>query len=518
MDPERIEQLRDPAVFPESAERVEIIQTHLSVVCLVGEFAYKLKKAIRLPFVDFTSLENRKKYCEEELRLNRRLCPGVYLSVEELREDTWGGITLRGGEGAIIDFAVKMRRLPPDRMMDVLLAADSVKKEEIEELAQVIARFHKQAERSPEIDWYANPERLARFAVENFEESEKFLGEILSRDLHAALWRKTKQDFTRWIPTLKRRLAEGRAVDGHGDLHARNICLTDPIAVYDCIEFQPAFRCADVALEHAFLLMDLRFRGHQELASIYLDRIEAETGDREMRTILPTLMQYRAVVRSKVSAITASEPEIAAPDREKSANQARRYMRLAAGIAVEERVPLWIAMCGLPGSGKSTVAAVLQETMGWQIFSSDRIRKELAGYSASQKLPAEFYSPGFSEKTYRELESRAKNSPGAICLLDANYRTRRTRTFMRSAAEEAGAALVLIHLAPGKAILQDRLQIRGRQANVISDADGDILEKLASEFEEPREKECDLLIEIIGEGSPEKHADKILARVLESCE
>lgn len=518
MDPKRIEQLRDPSVFPGAAETVDLIQTHLSVVCVVGDFAYKFKKAIELPFVDFSSLENRKRFCEEELRLNRRLCPSEYLSVEKLRESPEGKIALGAESGEIIDYAVKMRRLPADRMMDVLLEDDAVSEKDIVDLAKEVVAFHNHADRGQEIDSFGDPEKLAQFAIKNFEESEKYVDKILSASLHEELFAHTKRDFKKWMPILQERLREGKIVDGHGDLHARNICLTDPIAIYDCIEFEPAFRCGDVALEHAFLLMDLRFRGHPELAKAYLEAVKAETGDGELKNILPLFMQYRAMVRCKVSAITASEQEVDPETRDNAKSEARRYMRLAAGLVVEERRPIWIMLCGLPGSGKSTIAGIFAEELGWNIFSSDRIRKELAGFTPTDRLPEEFYSSEFSNRTYREMIERATGSSSGISILDANYRTAVERAKVKLAAAEARASLVIIHLSPGDEELQRRLVERSEDPESVSDADVEVLGKLASQFEAPHPDECDLLLEASSLGSPETAAEEILSQMCRGIE
>jgi len=526
MDPARIESLRDPAIYPEHPDRVEIVQTHLSVVVLAGASAYKFKKAIRLPFADFTDPERRRWFCAEEVRLNRRLCPEVYVGVADLRRDASGRLRLGasreseepgepGEPGEWIDCAVKMRRLPQERMMDVLLERGGVTEAEVVAVARRVLAFHRAAGRGPEVDAAGDPERLRDFALANFAETRGFFSEAL----HRVLERRTRDDFERLLPVLKTRAASGRLVDGHGDLHARNICLVDPPAIYDCIEFHPAFRCGDTALEHAFLLMDLRFRGHPELARSYLGTVLAEGGDATMGAVLPLFARYRAMVRAKVSAIAAGEGEFSAAERSAAAGTARRYLRLAAALAVEDEAPRWLLCCGLPASGKSVVAAALAAASGgsWPALSSDRVRKELAGVSAGDRLPASFYQAEFSRRTYDELLARAvaATAPGTVVVLDANFRSREERRRFREAARCAGAACDLLRLDPGEETTRERLRRRAAEGGSESDADVAVYEALRHGFEPPGRDEADRLLSHSGEGDPGAVVEEVLAQWLD---
>lgn len=513
MDPERIEELRDPSIYPERPDSVEILQTHLSVVILAGESAYKFKKAIKLPFADFSSLEKRRFYCEEELRLNRRLCPEIYESVVVLRRDEAGSLQL-GGRGEIIDYSVKMLRMPGGRMMDVLLSENSVASKEIEAIARRVVAFHRVAERGPRVSASGDPEKLRDFALANFVETRGFF----PAELHEALATRTRRDFERILPLLKIRAEAGFVVDGHGDLHARNICLIDPPAIYDCIEFNPAFRCGDVATEHAFLLMDLRYRRHPELARIYLDTVLVESHDEGMVELLPALVRYRAMVRAKVSAITAGESEFSSVARAEAGESARQYLRLAAVSAIEEEGPWWLIFCGLPASGKSSIAHSLMQASGeaWSVFSSDRIRKELAGIAATEFLPTRFYSGEFSRLTYGEVSARAKAATAAnsVVILDANFRGRKERSIAFAAAREVGARFVILHVETDERSVIDRLDRRKTDPRTESDADREVYEKVKSQFEGPTAGEADLLLTISGDSGPDIAADAILSALL----
>ncbi|MCB1232923.1 MAG: AAA family ATPase [Verrucomicrobiae bacterium] len=524
MDPDRIELLRNPDVFPEGGNSVEIIQTHLSVVCVVGDFAWKLKKAIRLPFADFSTLEKRKHYCEEELRLNRRLCPDTYLDVVPLRQRPDGAPVFCGeSEGEIVDYAVRMKRLPANRMLDVLLGEGAVTEDDVVSIATRMVAFHHDADRGKETVRHGDPEKLWEFARENFEETRGQVGEeaeaIFPRALHAALESRNRSDFTRHRERLKARAASGHVIDGHGDLHARNICLTDPLAIYDCIEFEPAFRCGDVATEHAFLVMDLRFRGHPELASAYLNAVIAASGDAEMRALMPMLVRYRAMVRAKVSAIAAGEHELSTGDRSEAAESARRYLRLAAASAIEETGPWWLMLCGLPASGKSSLAEGLARASGgaWPIFSSDRIRKELAGIAPTEPLPEAFYATAFSRRTYETLRNRASTATdeAKVVVLDANFREREERARAREAAHKAGAKLAILQVHTDETIIVGRLDRRAGDPSVESDADHAVYRKLAAAFEPPDADEADRWMPVSGDTGAEQGGDAILAALIE---
>lgn len=498
MSPEQIQQLKQPETFPELPEEVKIIQTHMSIVCLAGDRAYKIKKSIKLPFADFSTREKRREFCDQELRLNRRLCPEIYLEVIPLVKQSDGILRFLPageGDGETVDFAVRMVRMPADRMLDVLLEEDdAVSDGQIRDIAHRMTRFHREARRDDEVANLGSPENLRSFALANFEETREMTGEVFPPALHQALKRRAVADFDRFGQLLRQRADAGRVVEGHGDLHARNICMTDPVAIYDCIEFNPGFRCGDVANEHAFLVMDLRFRGHAELARLYLDAVIDISGDEDIRRLMPMLVRYRAMVRAKVSAIAANETEIPENQRHQSAAAAQQYLQLAGATAVEESAPIWIALCGLPATGKSTLARALAEASGktWPVFSSDIMRKQLAGVPPGTRLPESFYSADHSRQTYDALyhlaESASQSHP--VVLLDANFRTRGERSIAREAAGRCGASLVVVETTATESAIRSRLQNRAAQPDTDSDADLAVYQTLKDQFESPGEDEA----------------------------
>ncbi|MBL8739034.1 MAG: hypothetical protein JNL12_21590, partial [Planctomycetes bacterium] len=364
-DPRLLAALADPACFPHAPRAVQLVQTHLSLVCLADQLVYKLKKAITLPFVDFAPLPARRHACREEVRLNRRLCPDVYLGTAALRPVA-GTKALRfaalGDDDGPddVDVAVVMRRLPQERMLDELLRAHTVTTAELEALADHVARFHATTEVLPADRALPLVDELLRFAAANFAELAALPEHGLPRRLLDALAHAQAhaqaRGFAALAEPLRARARSGLCLDGHGDLHARNICMTVPPAIYDCIEFEPRFRCGDQALEVAFLVMDLRYRGATPLADTFVHRYATARGDRELPQLLPTLAAYRAMVRAKVAALAAAEPDLSAADRAGARGSAHRHLELAAALQFEANGPHWLVLCGPPASGKSSLA------------------------------------------------------------------------------------------------------------------------------------------------------------------
>jgi aminoglycoside phosphotransferase family enzyme/predicted kinase len=503
-----LDELRRPACYPDAPERVEIVQTHISIVCLAGPRVYKLKKPVRLSFLDFSTRERRAHFCHEEVRLNRRLCPDVYRGVAELRRGR-EGLNFRG-DGPVVDHAVEMTRLPADRMLDRLLAEGRVRSDEIAALARRIAAFHAAAERGAEVRAAGAPDGLAARMRANFADTRAMIGPVFDGGLHAALEEATERDVARLLPILARRAAAGRVVDGHGDLHARNVCLTDPPAVYDCIEFSAAFRCGDVAVENAFLTMDLRYRGHRELRAAYVDAYVAASGDDEQPELLPPLERYRAMVRAKVGALASAEPEVDSSDRVAAVASARRHARLAAALAIEEGGALWVAVAGPPASGKSALARAVAGVTGSPVLSSDRLRKEILGITPTVRAPAAAYAPAVSDRVYATLLRRAAGA-GPVVLLDANWPTRARRAALAAAARDAGARVVVAALDVSPAIARRRLAERAAEPHAVSDADLAVYERLAAAFERPAADEGMALARLDGAADIESLVDVVLA-------
>jgi uncharacterized protein len=513
--------LADPGCYPHRPREVRIVQTHLSVVCLADDLVYKLKKAIALPFVDFRTLAARRTTCRDEVRLNRRACPDTYLGTAALRRDAAGRLHFAAtgdDDGADdLDVAVVMQRLPQARMLDELLREHAVTRDEIEALARHVAAFHARADRGPETLAHGDPRRLAQFAAANFTELATPAGDVLARALRDALAIASEHAFTALLPRLVARAAAGRVVDGHGDLHARNICMTVPPALYDCLEFAPALRCGDVATENAFLAMDLRYRGAPELADAYIAAYATAAGDAELPELLPALCSYRAMVRCKVAALTAGQAELPAADRAGAITSAQRHLLLAAAYLLERHGPRWLVVCGPPASGKTSLCRELAAATAWSHVATDAVRKELAGLAATATAEPEHYSDAFTERTYAEVMARAAahtQRGERVVLLDGNFASAVLRIQTAFAARTVGARMVVVFVDVDRDTAISRAAARAGEAGNISDADAGITASRHRTFVRPTAAEGAVCVRVDGARPAMELAPAVLAALL----
>jgi aminoglycoside phosphotransferase family enzyme/predicted kinase len=513
----------DPACFPHAPAAVDVVQTHLSIVCLAGDLVYKLKRAVTLPFVDFAPLASRRHACREEVRLNRRLCPDVYLGTAALRPDRDHALRFMalGDDDAPgdVDVAVVMRRLPQHRMLDELLREGAVDGAQIDALARHVAAFHARVAVVPAAVAAATPAALAAFAAANFAELGAVQDHGLPAVLLPALAAASRAAFARALPELEHRAASGCVVDGHGDLHARNVCMVEPPAVYDCIEFEPRFRIGDVATDIAFLVMDLRYRGAPALARRFAASYAAARGDAGMLALLPPLVAYRAMVRAKVAAIAATTEGIDAGDRDGSHASCRRHALLAAAVLAEDSLagPTWLVVCGPPASGKSGLCAVLHEAARWPIVATDRVRKELAGVAPTARASAEHYADAFSRRTYDTAAARAAAHTAAgeaVVLLDGNFPSSDHRARAAAAAHAAGVRLIVAWVDVDAATATARAAARARAGDSVSDADAGVAAALHARFVAPAPAENLTVVRVDGALPPGDAAAAVLIALL----
>ena len=327
-----IQDLLDPLSLPDKTDRVSLIQTHISMVFVGDEFVYKIKKPVDFGFLDFTSLEKRKHYCEQEVRLNQRLAKDTYIGVLPI---TYDGKRFRigQGEGEIVEYAVKMKKIPEDLLMKSLFKRGELREEHLREVARVVAKFHQNAERSPEIDKFGEPGVFRINTDENFEQTAKYVDTtIASGDFHTL--RKWTDDFYRQRGDLfQERILAGKIRDGHGDLHMEHVCLTEKLSIIDCIEFNDRFRYGDTLVDIAFLLMDLEYHGGKDFAHQLWRFYGQETGDTGMDTLLSFYKVYRAYVRGKVNSFQLDDEHIGADEKKRAAQTASQYFKLARSYA-----------------------------------------------------------------------------------------------------------------------------------------------------------------------------------------
>jgi aminoglycoside phosphotransferase family enzyme len=323
-----IQDLLDPASLPDGGDSVSLIQTHISMVFVGDEFVYKVKKPVDFGFLDFTTLKKRKHYCEQEVRLNQRLAQDTYVGVLPIIYD---GTSYRmgSGEGEVVEYAVKMKKIPEDLLMKSLFRRGELREEHLKQIAHVLAKFHQNAERSLKIDKFGEPEVFRINTDENFEQTAKYMDTtIASENFHTL--RKWTDDFYRQKEDLfQERIRAGKIRDGHGDLHMEHVCLTEKLSIIDCIEFNDRFRYGDTLVDVAFLLMDLEYHGGKDFADQLWRFYGQKTGDTGMDTLLGFYKVYRAYVRGKVNSFQLDDQHIGPDAKQKAAQTASRYFELA---------------------------------------------------------------------------------------------------------------------------------------------------------------------------------------------
>jgi hypothetical protein len=323
-----IQDLLDPGSLPDRTGSVSLIQTHISMVFVGDEFVYKVKKPVDFGFLDFTTLEKRKHYCEQEVRLNQRLAQDTYIGVLPI---TYDGKSFRMGQGGgeIVEYAVKMKKIPEDLLMKSLFSRGELGEDHLTQIARVLAKFHLNAERSPEIDKFGDPEVFRINTDENFEQTQKYVNTTITPENFQTLRQWTDDFYRQKVDLFHERITSKKIRDGHGDLHMEHVCLTEKLPIIDCIEFNDRFRYGDTLVDIAFLLMDLEYHGGKELARQLWGFYAQETGDTGMDTLLSFYKVYRAYVRGKVNSFQLDDEHIGADEKKRAAQTASQYFRLA---------------------------------------------------------------------------------------------------------------------------------------------------------------------------------------------
>ncbi len=468
----------------------ELIETHISWVFMGAAEVFKVKRPVDLGFLDFTTLEKRRKACDAEMLLNRRLAPEVYIDVVPITVDA-SGIHAIAGKGAVVEWAVHMRRLATERRADELLQAGLLEPRHIDELAAHVARFHEGARCDAETSRHGDVATIRRNVQENFEQTRGPIGDYLSAE--------QAREIEAWqLDTLGNegcfiaRMDEGRVRDGHGDLRLEHVYFEtdESITIIDCIEFNDRFRYADVCADIAFLSMDLAWHGRVDLAERFLARYARESNDYDLYSVVNFYESYRAFVRGKVASLLAADTEASTGARERAQREARRYFVLALAY---ERPPLVsprvVAVGGTIASGKSNVAATIGELIAAPVVSSDRIRKRLMDRKPTESMRSEAwsgaYSPSVTERVYDELWRIADIvlSSGRPIVIDASFRTAAMRDDARRLADGHGVPFLLVECSAPRELIQERLAARESSGVHESDARTDLLDEFETRFE-----------------------------------
>jgi aminoglycoside phosphotransferase family enzyme len=325
-----VEALMKPEAYDEEPSRIELVQTHISFVFLTSNFAYKVKKAVDLGFLDFTTLEKRRFFCEKELELNRRLCGDMYLEVVPINKSD--AIKIKG-EGETVEYAVKMKLMPQEKMMSELLEKNKVDNKLIDKIAKIIAEFHSKAETNRRISEFGSIATIETNWKENYDQTEEFIGKTISNENFELIRDRINSFVRRNMAVFEKRVREGRVRDCHGDVHSGNIFVADRIYIFDAIEFNERFRYSDVAADVAFLAMDLDFRERSDLSDFFVERYIKYSGDQELTKLLPFYKCYRAYVRGKVVSFKLKDPNVRSKEKNTAEKEAKAYFTLASTYA-----------------------------------------------------------------------------------------------------------------------------------------------------------------------------------------
>lgn len=474
--------LSRPDAYPHPVGSITLEETHISLVFLVDEFVYKVKKPVDFGFLNFTTLDQRRFFCQEELRLNRRLTDGVYLDVVPIVEV--GDHLQLFGDGPVVEYAVKMRRLPDDCMLASYVAAGEVPEHVFPALAERLSEFYTHAATGPGVDEWGTAQAAMANIRENLDQTAPYAGSIIAPTQLRLIEEASVDFFARHERLFDQRVLAGAVREGHGDLHLAHVCVEGPrpedLQIIDCIEFNPRLRCGDIAVDVAFMAMDLDYHGRPDLGAQFVSELAERLKDPDLAMLVHFFSIYRAHVRAKVACFRADELAPEMPEYLAVRQEAERYIDLATSYIVEPERPTMFLTAGLSGTGKSVIARRLARSIGATLISSDIVRRELAGRPLESHEPSPFgtghYTPEQVEQTYQTLFARASEAltAGRSVVLDATFLDPRRREVARDTARAAGADLLLIECVCAPQVVQERLARRGRVMDEASEADWSI--------------------------------------------
>jgi uncharacterized protein len=482
-----IDALSRPLAYPFPVENVEVHQTHLSVVFLAGPFAYKVKKPVHLGFLEINTLEDRRHYCDLEVQLNRRLAGDIYHGVVPIAQ-TADGLRVEA-EGAVVEWAVKMDRLPADATLESRLNRQEVDAATVAKLGQTVAAFHAGAATNDHIASFARFAVVAENGRENFRQTEQHIGQTVTPRVCERLRALTEKALEELAPVIDRRAGRGIPRDTHGDLHLDHVYYfpdrppPKDLVIIDCVEFNERFRYADPVADMAFLYMDLLFHGRRDLADAFAESYFHSSRDEQGRSLLPFYAAYRALVRAKVEGMALADPVFPDEERATVLQKARAHWLLALRQLEEPlRKPCLVLVGGLPGSGKSTLACGLAEKGGFQVIRSDVVRKDFHT-TPNDRL----YTNEWNDRTYAECACRAEAVlfEGGRVLIDATFREERRRLQFLDLARQWGVPVVFFVSEVGPSVARQRLDARRSD---VSDADWSVYLRMAEAWESPGER------------------------------
>jgi aminoglycoside phosphotransferase family enzyme/predicted kinase len=473
-----LEDLRSVDAYPPPhPARVEVRETHVSCVFLVGDDVYKVKKPVDFGFLDFSTTARRLAACDAELRLNRRLAPDVYVGVVPITRGLDGRHRIGEGDGVIVDHAVHMRRLSDELRADVLVERGALGVAEIDRIAITLARFHAGCTSDAETERYGTTEAIGVNVRENFAQTREALHRLVAPAEAAHVERYQLAFLRERADVFASRVARGAVRDGHGDLRLEHVYLREhDVAILDGIEFNDRFRFADVACDLAFLTMDLGFRGRVDLAEALLAAYARETNDFDLYGVIDFYESYRAYVRAKIASFLAADASLSEPMRALAEQDARRHLLLALAAGRTPIVaPTLVAVGGILAAGKSTLARWISAELAAPVAEADRTRKGMLGVAPTTRVHdgswSGAYDRGFTDKVYAELMRRADVvlASGRPMIVDASFRSPAMRAAAREVARAHDVPFVFVECRAPADVCRARLAERERRGGAVSD-------------------------------------------------
>ncbi|MGD8639777.1 MAG: AAA family ATPase [Gammaproteobacteria bacterium] len=481
------------------ATRIEPIETHISWVLLTGKVVYKIKKPVDLGFVDFTTLAKRRHFCFEELRLNKRLAPELYIDVVTLTEDD--GNVVVNGDGKVVEYAVRLHQFNPQQQFDVLIEKHQLRFQHIDRLAAIIAEFHRNVESAGEDSDFGKPATIHAAVTENFRHCLKLANSADTQQLQALqTWSDKEFDNLRTFFTERRN--QGNIRECHGDLHLGNIALFhDRVTPFDCIEFNPDFRWIDTISEIAFLVMDLSSRGRQDMATRFLNDYLTFSGDYLGVTGLRYYLVYRAMVRAKVEIIRAGQASNEPTQQQTALTHFHHYLELADAFRTTMRPALLITH-GMSGAGKTTIVRELLKHLPAIHLRSDVERKRLFHLQPTDKSTSAvdrgIYTKQATEQTYDTLMDMTSSLIGDHwhVVVDATFLKQAQRNRFRKLAQQQSAHFLILDFTADADTLRQRVLSRSRQKDAISEASLEVLENQLESYQPLQDSEQPFRVDV----------------------
>lgn len=492
--PPLIQQMLQPAFYPHAVtEPVQLIQTHISFVLLTGDYAYKIKKPVNFGFLDYSTLEKRQHFCTQELQMNRRTAPEIYLEVLPIVQT---GDAFKLGSNlpdvtptqVAVEYALKMRQFPQDSLLLSLLDRGLLTEQIMAELGREVAKFHSTAVSNSYIRTFGEVSQIRTAIDNNYRISQKYIGGPQTQSQYQETKDYTDAFFEVNQDLFERRIANNKIRECHGDLHLRNIAFWQyKILLFDCIEFNEPFRFVDVMYDIAFTVMDLESRGRRDLGNVFLNTYIEQTGDWEGLQVLPLYLSRQAYVRAKVTSLMLDDDSVSTAQKAQISQTAADYYKLAWEYTKLHRGKLTL-MSGLSGSGKSTAARYLARRTGAIHIRSDAVRKHLGGIPLNERGCQDLYSDEMTARTYgRLLELGIMLADrGWDVILDAKFDRQNLRTDAMNLAQSRGFPLQIVYCTAPMAVLRERLQQR---TGDIADATAELLISQQAEAEPFTERE-----------------------------